>query len=78
VPRARIQDRDVLDSLLVDETLQLRVDLARGEVLGVELRLVAVDLRDVRNLVVELDQPAGVEQDLSVRGYRVQTITSPS
>ena len=50
-----------LDALLVDEPSQFGVDLARREVLGVELRAVAVDLGDVRDGLVELDEAARVE-----------------
>ena len=70
-----------LIALLVDQPSQFSVDLARREVLGVELRAVSVDLGDVRDRLVELDEAAGVEEDLglaAVRGYRVHTITAPS
>ncbi len=72
----RVEDRHFLEAQLVDEPSQFGVDLARGEVLGVELRAVAVDLGDVRDRLVELDQAAGVEEDLGL--YRVHTITAPS
>jgi hypothetical protein len=85
VPGGWVEDRDLLDTLLVDQSTQFSIDLARRQVLCVELRAVSVDFSDVRDLVVELDEAAGVEEDLrlAVRGrggprYRVQTITSPS
>jgi hypothetical protein len=80
VPGGRVEDRDLLQTLLVDQSSQFSIDLAGRQVLGVELRAITVDFRDVRDLVVELDEAAGVEEDLrlAVRGYRVQTITSPS
>ena len=61
-----------------DQPPQFRVDLARREVLRVELRPVAVDLGDVRDGLVELDEAARVEEDLSVLSYALQTITAPS
>jgi hypothetical protein len=61
---AGILDRDVLDAFLVNKASQFGIDLSRREVLGVELRAIAVDLGDVRNLVVELDQATRIEQDL--------------
>ena len=80
MPGGGVEDRYLLDPLLVDQSSQFSIDLARCQVLGVELRAVSVDFGDVRDLVVELDEAAGVEEDLrlAVRGYRVQTITSPS
>ena len=82
MPCAGVQDGDVLDTLLVDQSPKFSIDLARREVLGVELRAITVDFGDVRDLVVELDEPAGIEEDLlglgTVGGYRLQTITSPS
>ena len=80
MPGAGIQDRYVFDSFLVDQSPEFSIDLARRQVLSVELRAITVDFGDVRDLVVELDEAAGVEEDLrlAVRGYRVQTITSPS
>jgi hypothetical protein len=45
------------------ELMQLEVDLAGGQVLGVEDRPGAVDLGDARDGVVRLDQPAGVVDD---------------
>jgi hypothetical protein len=86
--RGRVEDRHIPDAFLINEPSQLGVDLARGEILGVEASAVAVDLGDARDLVVELDEAAGVEQDLGLAAvrsggglaarYRVQTITSPS
>src|SRR6185312_5205162 len=79
VARARIQHGDVLHALLVEQPAQLGVDLARGEILGLEHRLVAVDLGDLRDGVVELDEPSRVEQDLGLGGaHRLHTITSLS
>jgi hypothetical protein len=80
VTGGRVEDRDLLQTLLVDQSPQFSIDLAGRQVLGVELRALSVDFGDVGDLVVELDEAAGVEQDLrlAVRGYRVQTITSPS
>ena len=76
----RVEDRDLLQTLLVDQSPQFSIDLASGQVLRVELRAISVDFGDVGDLVVEFDEAAGVEEDLrlAVRGYRVQTITSPS
>ena len=82
MPGGRVEDRYLLDALFVDQSPQFSIDLAGGQVLGVELRAITVDFGDVRNLVVELDEAAGVEEDLLGLGpvgrYRVQTITSPS
>jgi hypothetical protein len=88
VPGRRVEDRDLLQTLLVDQSPQFSIDLASRQVLGVELRAITVDFGDVRDLVVELDEAAGVEQDLGLAAvrsggglaarYRVQTITSPS
>jgi len=80
VPGGRVEDRDLLQTLLVDQSPQFSIDLASRQVLGVELRAITVYFGDVRDLVVELDEAAGVEEDLrlTVRRYRVQTITSPS
>jgi hypothetical protein len=80
VPGRRVEDRYLLQTLLVDQSPQFSIDLASRQVLGVELRAITVDFGDVRDLVVELDEAAGVEEDLglAVRRYRVQTITSPS
>ena len=82
MPCAGVQDCDFLDTLLVDQSAQFSIDLASRQVLGVELRALSVDFGDVRDLVVELDEAAGVEEDLlgigPVGRYRVQTITSPS
>src|SRR3954468_11854166 len=58
VLRARVQHRDVLDALLVEEPAQLGVDLPDREVARVELRAVAVDLRDARGRSVDLDEAA--------------------
>jgi hypothetical protein len=76
VPRRRVEDRDLLDPLPVDQPSQFSIDLARREVLRVELRAITVDFGDVRDLVVELDKAARVEQDLL--RYLVHTITAPS
>ena len=83
MPGAGIQDRYVLDAFFVNEPSQFRVDLSRGEVLGVELRLVPVDLGDVRDRLVEFDEAARVEEDLALGRraavrYLVHTITAPS
>src|ERR671932_2825144 len=77
VLRARVEDRDVLDPLLVDQPPQLGVDLSDREVARVELRAVAVDLRDARRRPVDLDQAARVVRDPRL-AYRCHTITSPS
>jgi hypothetical protein len=82
VPGGRVQDRNLLDTLPVDQSSQFSIDLASRQVLRVELRALSVDFGDVRDPVVELDEAAGVEEDLLGLGpvgrYRVQTITSPS
>ena len=82
MPCAGVQDCDVLDTLLVDQSPQFSIDLASREVLRVELRAITVDFGNVRDLVVELDEAARIEQDLfrlaPVGRYRLQTITSPS
>ena len=72
----RVADRHRAHAELVDGPPQLEVDLASGEIAGVEHRLLAVDLGDVRNRLVELNQPTGVEPRR--RGYRIHTITSLS
>ena len=40
------------------------------------MRAVSVDFGDVRDRLVELDEAAGVEEDLGL--YLVHTITAPS
>ena len=60
VARARVEDRDVADALLVDQPAQLGVDLARRQVARVELGAAAVDLRDARARAVDLDEAARV------------------
>ncbi len=70
-----------MDALLVEEAAQLEVDLAGGQLAGVEYRPVAVDLGDPRHPLVELDEPARVEARLALLaggGYRFHTITSLS
>src|SRR5215207_9492772 len=67
MPGGRIENCYVLYTLLVDQSTQFSIDLARREVLGVELRALSVDFGDVRNGVVELDEAAGVEEDLLPR-----------
>ena len=71
---ARIEDRHVLDALLVEQPAQLGVDLARGQLARVEHGALAVDLGDLRDRAVELDEPAGVVG----RAQVVHTITAPS
>jgi hypothetical protein len=83
VPGRRIENGYFLYALLVDQPSQFSIDLASREVLGVELRALSVYFGDVRDLVVELDEAAGIEEDLvggvaAVGGYRVHTITAPS
>src|SRR5579871_1734116 len=81
VAGARVAHGDVGDALVVHEPPQLEVDLARRQVVGVEGRTVAVDLRDARHRLVELDEAAGVEARLAavaLERYRVHTITSLS
>src|SRR6201997_5166675 len=75
---ARVEDGDVGDALLVEQPAELEVDLARGEILGVEDGPVAVDVGDHRHRVVDLDEAARVVADHPFAGYRVHTITSPS
>ena len=53
---------------------EVRLEAVHSD-LGVELRAVSVYFGDVRDLVVELDEAAGVEENFL---YRVQTITAPS
>src|SRR5204862_390344 len=72
-----IEHGHVGHALLVEQPTQLEVDLARREVLGVEHRLLALDLGDLEHGVVDLDEPARVVGDHPLT-YRVHTITSPS
>src|SRR4051812_4806869 len=74
VASARVEDRDVLHALLVEQPAQLGVDLARRQLARVELGPLAVDLGDLRDRPVQLDEPAGV---VGAR-YLVHTITAPS
>src|SRR5665213_3805284 len=77
----RIEDRDLLDPLRVEQPAQLEVDLPGRQVLGVEARRLAVDLRYPWNPGVELDQATGVELRLcrSVgHRHRFHTITALS
>ena len=77
VPRARVAHGDVGDALLVDQPAQLEVDLARRQVVRVELGRGPVDLGDLGDGRVELDEAARVVAD-RVLAYRCHTITSPS
>ena len=76
VPCARIEHGHLVDALLVDQPAQLRVDLARGHLARVEHGALSVDLRRLRNRVVELDQAALVHARLLA--HLVHTRTSPS
>src|SRR5581483_8682287 len=78
VLRARVQDRDVGEALLVEEAPQLQVDLPRRQVVGVERRAPVLDLRDARCVGVRLGEPARVVRDAALTGYRSHTSTSPS
>ena len=78
VLRARVEHGDVFDAPLVEQPAQLEVDLARRQVLCVEDGLLAVDVGDLENRVVDLDKPARVVRDHALAGQRVHTITSPS
>ncbi len=77
VLRARVAHGHVLDAFFVQEPAQLEVDLTRGEIVRVEDRRVAVDLRDARRLRVRFGEPARVVGDPTL-AYRCHTITSPS
>ena len=68
VLRAGIEDGDVLHSLLVEQPAQLEIDLARRQALRVEDGSVAVDLRDARDGVAGLDEPARVVRDHALAG----------
>src|SRR5205814_5205938 len=63
VLRTGVEDGDVLHALLVEKPAQLEVDLARREILRIEDRLVALDVRDLRDGVVDLDEAARVVGD---------------
>src|SRR5262245_423119 len=78
MPRARIEHRHLPDTLLVDQPPQLGVDLARGQVRGIELGALAVDRRGLRDRVVELDQPALVHPHGRLLAQRLHTRTAPS
>src|SRR5262249_19145056 len=76
VAGARVPDRHVRDALLVDQPAELRVDLPRGHVAGLDHGARAVDLRLLRDRVVELDEPALVHAGLLA--HLLHTRTSPS
>src|SRR6266536_2345177 len=66
--RAGVEDSHVLHSFLVEQPAQLEIDLARCQALRIEDGSVAVELRDVRDRVVGLDQPARVVGDHALAG----------
>ena len=75
---ARVENRHVFDPLLVNERADLKVDLARRQLGGVNRRLAVFDNCHAQHGVVNFDEPAGVISDLAFANYRVHTITSPS
>ena len=78
VPRARVEDGHVGDTLLVDQPAQLGVDLSGRQLSGVEHGAAAVDLRALGDGVVELDEPPLVHPNGGPFAHLLQTRTSPS
>src|SRR5216683_6513121 len=72
--RPGVQDRDVLDALVVHKAAQLEVNLPRGELVRVENCPARLDRRDLGRAGIRLGQPAGVISDL----HRFHTSTSRS
>jgi hypothetical protein len=73
---ARIPHGHIGDPLLVDQPAQLGVDLAGGHLASLDHRALPIDLRCLRNRIVELDQAALVHAGLLA--HLVHTRTSPS
>src|SRR6188472_2102079 len=76
VTGARIAHGHVGDALLVDQPPQLGVDLARGHLASLDHRALPIDLRLLRNRVVELDEPALVHAGLLAHLLHTRTSLS--